>query len=174
MKKGDIIQYGLYDDEQDLLKAIDVAKNKDLEIADVFTPFPVHGLDKALGMKESRLHIVGFLFGALGLVTAFGGMSWISVSDWPIVFGGKPFWAALSYIPITFELTVLFCAIGVVVTFYLINGLGLGVRSPMLDRRITDDKFCIAFDVTVKGEAREDISEFFNETGATTVNTKLI
>lgn len=174
MKKGDIIQYGLYDDETDLLKAVELAKERNLEITDVLTPFPVHGLDKALGLKESRLHIVGFLFGALGLVTAFGGMSWISVSDWPIVFGGKPFWAVLSYIPITFEITVLFTAIGLVVTFYLINGLGLGVKNPILDRRITDDKFCIAFDITGKEESKKSLEDFFDETGASTVNMKKI
>src|SRR5690554_4789327 len=139
MKKGDIIQYGLYDDEVDLLEAIEIAKEHGLQIMDVFTPFPVHGLDVALGLKESRLHVVGFLFGALGMVTAFCGMSWIMAWDWPVMIGGKPFQATLSFIPITFEITVLFSAIGLVLTFLLINGLGPGVVNPILDRRITDD-----------------------------------
>ncbi len=174
MKRGDNIRYGLYDDEQDLLKAVDVAKARELTIKDVFTPFPVHGLDKALGLKESRLHIVGFIFGALGAITAFGAMSWIFVYDWPVIIGNKPHWPVLSFIPITFELTVLFSSIGMVVTFCLINAIGPGVVNPILDRRITDDKFCIAFDLSDEDDLPGDLDNFFTETGASSVHTKKI
>ena len=138
--------YGLYDDEEDLLRAVKLAKTDHLDIYDVFSPFPVHGLDPLLGLEESRLHQAGFIYGALGTMTAFLGMSWIFTKDWPNIFGGKPYWSVPAFIPITFELTVLFAAIGMTVTFYVINGLGPGVVNNHLDDRITDDKFCIAFD----------------------------
>ncbi len=164
--------YGLYDDEQDLLKAVKTAKKDHLEIHDVFTPFPVHGLDPILGLEESRLHQAGFIYGALGTLTAFLGMTWIFTKDWPNIFGGKPYWSVPAFIPITFEMTVLFAAIGMTVTFYVINGLGPGVVNNHLDDRITDDKFCIAFD---KSQVSAEHAEaFFKATGASEVNSKTI
>lgn len=164
--------YGLYNDEQVLMDAVKVANSKHLEIMEVYTPFPVHGLDPLLGFEESRLHIGGFIYGSLGTMTAFLGMSWIFTKDWPVIFGGKPYWPVPSFIPITFELTVLFAAIGMVVTFYIVNGLGPGVTLPILDNRITDDKFCIAFD---KSHVDASVAEsFLNETGAEEVSSKII
>ena len=69
------ILYGVYDDEEILLDAIKRAKKDHLDIWDVFTPFPVHGLDPLLGLAESRLHIAGFVYGAIGTLTAFFGES---------------------------------------------------------------------------------------------------
>src|SRR5210317_327679 len=117
------ILFGLYDDDEILVDAVKAAKSKHLDIMDVFTPFPVHGLDDVLGLEESRLHIAGFIYGALGTLTAFLGMTWIFTSDWPIIFGGKPYWSVPSFIPITFEMTVLFASIGMVVSFYTVCGL---------------------------------------------------
>lgn len=167
------IIYGLYKDEEKLMTAIKTANNQHLDIMDVLTPFPVHGLDKVMHLEESRLHIAGFVFGSLGTITAFGGMTWIFTKDWPIIFGGKPYWSVPSFIPITFELTVLFAAIGMVVTFYTICGLGPGVKNRQLDARITDDKFCIAFDASHSSDAQKDqFKSFLSGTGAEEVHTK--
>ena len=166
------ITFGLYDDETDLMNAVRAANKKHLDIYDVFSPFPVHGLDPILGLEESRLHIAGFIYGALGTLTAFLGMTWIFTKDWPIIFGGKPYWSVPAFIPITFELTVLFAAIGMTVTFYVINGQGPGVTNPVLHDRITDDKFCIAFDNHHVSE--EEAKSFLKETGASEITTKHI
>lgn len=169
------VLYGLYDDEEVLLKAVNKAKEDHLNIMDVFTPFPVHGLDHALGLSESRLHQAGFVYGATGTLTAFLFMTWVFTRDWPIIFGGKPYFSAPSFIPITFELTVLFASIGMVVTFYTICGMAPGAVNPTLDDRITDDKFCIAFNTNGASEA--DINRmrsFLSTTGASEVNTKTI
>jgi hypothetical protein len=167
----DII-FGLYDDEQDLLKAVKKANAAHLDIHDVYSPFPVHGLDPLLGLEESRLHIAGFVYGMLGTLTAFLGMTWIFTKDWPIIFGGKPYWSIPAFIPITFELTVLFACVGMVITFYIVCGMGPGVTNPTLDDRITDDKFCIAFDKSQVSES--DARSFFSSTGASEINTKTI
>ncbi len=169
------ILFGLYDDETDLLKAVKQANKQHLDIWDVFTPFPVHGLDPLLGLEESRLHIAGFVYGLTGTATAFGFMTWVFTKNWPIIFGGKPYWSVPAFIPVTFELTVLFAAIGMVVTFYTICGLGPGVTNPTLHDRITDDKFCIAFDTN--GLSQDEISGlkgFFTNTGASEISTKSI
>lgn len=174
-KENTEVLFGLYDDETDLLKAVKAAKDDHLDIMDVFTPFPVHGLDPLLGLSESRLHIAGFIYGAIGTLTAFLFMTWVFTRDWPIIFGGKPYFSAPAFIPITFELTVLFASVGMVVTFYIICGLGPGVVNPSLDDRITDDKFCIAFDTSnADDSAVEKLKSFFSTTGASEVNTKTI
>jgi hypothetical protein len=170
-KNVDII-YGLYDDEEILLKAVRKAKDEHLEIMDVFSPFPIHGLDPLLGLSESRLHIAGFVYGLLGTLTAFLGMSWIFTKDWPIIYGGKPYWSVPAFIPITFELTVLFASIGMVVSFYIVCGLGPGVTNPYIDNRITDDKFCIAFK---KSEVNPGVvEEFLRSSGASEVSSKIL
>jgi hypothetical protein len=169
------VLFGLYDDETDLLAAVKTAKNDHMEIMDVYTPFPVHGLDPALGLSESRLHQAGFVYGATGTLIAFLFMTWVSVSNWPIIFGGKPYFSAPSFIPMTFEFTVLLAAIGMTVTFYTVCGLGPGVKNPILDLRITDDKFCVAFDTTHSTSADKDaLNGFFSKTGASEVLTKTI
>lgn len=169
------ILYGLYDDDADLLKAVKEANKEHLEVYDVFTPFPVHGLDPLMGFSESRLHIAGFVFGAMGTLTAFLFMTWVFTRDWPIIFGGKPYWSVPAFIPITFELTVLFSGIGMVVSYYIVNGLGFGVDNPTLDDRITDDKFCIAFQTNGYSDAEiANLSSFFSKTGASEVSSKVI
>ncbi|MEL6923910.1 MAG: DUF3341 domain-containing protein [Bacteroidota bacterium] len=167
------ILYGLYNDEEPLLEAVKAASKEHLDIYDVYTPFPVHGLDPLLGLSESRLHIAGFVYGGLGTLTGFGFMTWVFTRDWPIIYGGKPYWSVPAFIPITFELTVLFAAIGMVVSFYTVCGLAPGTTNPTLDNRITDDKFCIAFDIT--GASDEQVAaykNYFSQTGAAEVDQK--
>ena len=167
--------YGLYDDEEILIKAIDKANDDHLEIWDVFTPFPVHGLEEHLHLSESRLHIAGFVYGMIGTLTAFLFMTWVFTRDWPIIFGGKPYWSVPAFIPITFEVTVLFAAIGMWVTFFTISGMAPGKTNPTLHDRITDDKFCLAFDVDAATEEEESrLRGFFTATGASEVNMKEI
>ncbi len=176
MKHGEKnILFGLYDDEEDLKKAVVQANEDHLDIMDVLSPFPVHGLDPLLGLAESRLHIGGFIFGLFGTLTAFLGMTWIFTRDWPQIYGGKPYWPILSFIPISFELTVLFACVGMVVTFYIINGQGPGIKNPVIHPRITDDKFCIAFDTDDLGQSQvEKLRNFFQQTGASLVDKKTI
>jgi len=169
------VLYGLYDDEEILLKAVRQAKDDHLDIMDVYSPFPVHGLDPLLGLSESRLHQAGFVYGAIGTLTAFLFMTWVFTRDWPIIFGGKPYWSVPAFIPITFEVTVLFASVGMVVTFYTICGMAPGVTNPTLDDRITDDKFCIAFQTNGASESEIDrLRTFLSSTGASEVNSKTI
>ena len=172
MKKRKDVVYGIYNDEHDLLNAVRSAKDKGMEIMDVYSPFPVHGLDPILGLKESRLHIAGFFYGLIGTLTAFLGMTWIFTKDWPIIFGGKPYWAVPSFIPITFELTVLFAAIGMTISFYVVSGMGFGVDNFVLDERISDDKFCLAFD---KEEVDASAAkEFLESTDVEEIHEKVV
>ncbi len=174
MNQKEVI-FGLYDDEQDLLNAVKKANEKHLDIMDVFSPFPIHGLDPLLGLEESRLHQAGFVYGLIGALTGFLFMTWVFTRDWPIIFGGKPYWSVPAFIPVTFELTVLFSSIGMVVSYYAINGQGPGVTNPVLDERITDDKFCIAFDADgADQDTKETYRTFLKSTGASEVRSKIL
>ena len=128
-----------------------------------------------MGFTESRIHQAGFVYGLIGTLTAFLGMTWVFTSDWPIIFGGKPYWAVPAFIPVTFELTVLFASIGMVVTFYTICGMGPGIINPTLHDRITDDKFCLAFDVTdVSDDEKAKFKAFLETSGAEEIDQKHI
>lgn len=167
--------FGLYDDEEILIKAVKEANDAHLDIMDVYTPFPVHGLDPVLGLSHSRLPVAGFIYGTIGALFGFLFMTWVFTQDWPIIFGGKPYFSAPAFIPITFELTVLFSAVGMVISFFIVCGMGPGVTNPTLDDRITDDKFCIAFDTSGASEDEvEKYKSFFGKTGASEVNSKTI
>src|SRR5690606_41934347 len=101
-----------YDDEEVLFPAVKKVRNSGYKLHDVYTPFPVHGLDQALGHKETDLHIAGFIYGITGTSTALGFMSWIFTSDWPVNMGGKPHFSLPSYIPITFVLIHVYASVG--------------------------------------------------------------
>lgn len=174
-KQNRDILYGIYNDETELLSAVAEARDQHLDIHDVYSPFPVHGLDPLLGLSESRLHMAGFVYGITGTTLAFSFMTWVFTSDWPILLGGKPYWSVPAFIPIIFEVTVLFAAWGMTLTFYTVCGMGPGITNPIVDERTTDDKFCIAFDVTdAKTSTIDKIKSFFGSSKAAEVHNKVI
>ncbi|MEZ4886471.1 MAG: DUF3341 domain-containing protein [Chitinophagales bacterium] len=164
---------GFFDDEEPLVKATVKMRKAGYQMREVFTPFPVHGLDEAMGLQETRLHTAGFIIGACGTLTAIGGMSFISAVDWPIIVGGKPFFSAPSWVPITFELTVLFAAIGMVVIYYLRNHLSIFREVEVMDPRTTDDRFAMVFDMKQyhTDKDKEQIASLLKSYGAIEVRS---
>ena len=130
---------GCFDDEATLFPAVKQVRTAGYKIKDVYTPFPVHGLDHALGMRETSLHTAGFIYGITGTTTAISAISWIFTKDWPLNIGGKPHFALPAWIPIIFELTVLFAAVGMVLTFCYLCQLAPGVKKHHFHKRATDD-----------------------------------
>src|SRR5258708_19450797 len=100
-------------DEEGWSPAVKKVRSAGYKIHDVYTPMPIHGLDHALGMRETSLHTAGFIYGITGTTTAVSGIGWIFNSDWPINVGGKSHFDLPPWITITFELTVLFSARGI-------------------------------------------------------------
>lgn len=154
-----------YDDEATLFPAVKKVRHSGYKLHDVYTPFAVHGLDQELGLKETDLHIAGFIFGILGTATALGFMTWIFTTDWPTNYGGKPYFSLPAFIPITFELTVLFSAVGMTLTYCYLNQIMPGVKKHLFHPRQTDDYFVIAIEVTEPGSELE-IVDFLKTTGA--------
>lgn len=163
---------GSFEDENVLFPAVKHVRKAGYKIHDVYTPYPVHGLDHALGLRETSLHTMGFIYGMLGLATAIGGMGWIFTSDWPLNIGGKPHFPLPAFIPIAFELTVLFSAVGMVMTFCYLNQLMPGVKKHHFSLRATDDAFVMVIELTPHSN-EEEIKAFLQENGAIEINTQV-
>ena len=156
---------GNFDDEAVLFPAVKKVRRAGYKIHDVFTPFPIHGLDKAMGLRDTSLHTAGFIYGITGTTTAVSFITWALTIDWQLNFGGKPFFSLPAWIPITFELTVLFAAVGMVLTFCYLCQLAPFVKKDHFNPRSTDDTFVMALEVTEKTNEAEAIS-FLQSIGA--------
>ena len=148
--------YGVFDDDDKLLKAVKSLREQGIKVKDAFTPFPVHGLDKALGLKRTRISICSFLYGMTGTCLALLMINYMNIVDWPMDIGGKPSFAFYknlpAYIPVTFESTVLLAAHGMVITFYLRSKLLPGVEPHVPDLRMHDDRFVLKLPVDDNNE----------------------
>jgi hypothetical protein len=163
-----------YSDDHDLLHGIKKLKQSGVEILDVLTPFPVHGLDKVLGYRRSWIARVGFAGGAIGAILAFLFQTWVFTRDYPLNIGGKPFLAIPSFIPVTFEMAILFAALSMVFAFLIRSKVGPGADPVIHDERITDDRFIIL--IGLGGDSSEDnvskLSDLLSSAGARGVTVK--
>lgn len=163
---------GIYDDEDVLLSGINKVRESGIKIMEVYSPFPVHGIDDALGYKRSRLPRVAFMFGLLGTTLALTMQIWMLGFDWPMIIGGKDFVSLPPFVPVTFELTVLLAALGMVGTFMIISDLKPYKKPRLMDIRITDDKHVMAIDLAKNDMSIDDIKKIVADAGATEVNDK--
>ena len=163
---------GSFEEENVLFPAVKNVRRAGYKLHDVYTPYPVHGLDHAMGLRETSLHTMGFIYGILGLSTAIGGMGWIFTTDWPLNIGGKPHFPLPAFIPIAFELTVLFSAVGMVMTFCYLNQLMPGVKKHHFSPRATDDAFVMVIECTEHSN-EEEIKSFLETNGAIEINTQV-
>jgi len=163
---------GVFDDEDVLLHAVEKVRDKGVKIHEVYSPFPVHGLDEALGYKKTRLPIAAFIFGMTGTSLALIMQIWMLGYDWPMIIGGKNFASLPPFIPVTFELTVLLSALGMVATFMIVSDMKPYRWPQQFDLRSTDDKHIMAIDLATNKIAKEDIGAILKESGAQEVNDK--
>lgn len=163
---------GVYGDEVVLLKAIKSIREGGIKIHEAFSPYPIHGIDDALGYKRSRLPKAAFLFGALGLTLALTMQFWMMGYDWQMIIGGKNFASLPPFVPVSFELTVLLSALGMVGTFMIASDLKPYKKPKIFDIRITDDKHVIAIDLSDNKISKEEISKIVAQSGAEEVNEK--
>ena len=165
---------GVYEDEDVLLKAITQVRAGGVKIHEVYSPFPVHGIDDVLGYKGSRLSVVAFLFGLLGTSLALTMQLGMMTVDWPMIIGGKDYAPIPSFIPVTFELTVLLASFGMVGTFMFISNLKPWGKPKLFDKRITDDKHIVAIDLGKNKVEEAAISSLLKASGASEVNLKTL
>ena len=163
---------GAFDDEAVLFPAVKQVRKSGYKIHDVYTPMPIHGLDEAMGLRDTSLHTAGFFYGLAGTCTALGFITWALTYDWPLNFGGKPFFALPAWIPITFELTVLFSAVGMVLTFCYLCQIAPFVKKDHFHLRATDDLFVMVIECTEKTNENE-VSQFLTDLGAKEVSIQM-
>jgi len=164
----------VFDQEEHLVTAAQEIVKQGAKIFDCYTPFPVHGLDELLEIKRSFLPYVTLVAGLTGALFALALQIYVSAISWPINIGGKPFFSLPSFIPVTFELTILFGALATVKIFFLANKLFPGKTPSILFERATDDRFILAIEKNPFLDEGEKWPLLLKEARALSVETKTI
>jgi len=163
--------HALYNDDEVVLEAVKKVKAANHHIEEVFCPFPVHGLDKAMGLAPTRIAIASFMFGITGLGVAIWLTYYTMIANWPQDIGGKPSFSwgenMPAFVPIMFELTVFFAAHLMVITFYMRSRIWPFKKAENPDPRTTDDHFLM--EVPVHDNEKE-LTALLKETGAVEIN----
>lgn len=127
---------------ENLLKAAEKVRDAGVKDFDCFTPYPIHGLDEAMGLQRSWITSISLFGGLLGGAYAFASMTYIDTVDWPQVFGGKPYFSWPAYIPITFELSILFASFATIGAVFWLGKLGKIDRKPPTPE-VTSSSFAV-------------------------------
>ncbi len=163
---------GVFDDPVLIIRAARKLRENGVRVYDAYTPFSVHGLDKEIGIKHTRLGIAAFLFGCTGFGLALWMQSYMSWSDWPMDVGGKPnTFVVPTYVPVCFESTVLCTALLTIFTFWIKSKMFHGVVPDLFDDRQTSDLFILAID-SVSHQNHSAIEGLLKEQGALEVRHK--
>ncbi|MFK8136963.1 MAG: DUF3341 domain-containing protein [Bdellovibrionales bacterium] len=159
---------GFLPDDRAILKAAKETYSAGFRDFDTLTPFPIHGMDQAMGLKRSWIPWVTFFAGLTGFSLGLWFTWWTSAVDYPINVGGKPMFSLPAFIPVLFELTILFGALASVATMFLINGLPK-VDPPIIDPDITCHKFALFIPETEEGYSPERAETHLQSIGATDI-----
>jgi hypothetical protein len=138
---------GVYDNPDTTYAVTEKLMHDGYDVQDVYSPFAIHGMERLLNIKRTRLTIAAFIFSMCGVSFALFLMSYAGFFDWQINIGGKPSLHIPTYIPITFELGILFTAFGMVGCFFIVNRMFWGRNTNSMDIRVTDDRFVIAVNI---------------------------
>ena len=168
---SDKVVHALYDDDDVLLSAVKMIRSEKHHIQEVYTQFPVHGLDKALGLEETRIAIMSFIYGCIGLAVAVAMMNYIIIEDLPQNIGGKPSFYYLenmpAFVPIMFEMTVFFAAHLMVITFYMRSKLWPFKKAENPNPLTTDDKFLVEIGIH---DNEKELQKLLKKSGAIDVS----
>lgn len=159
---------------KELVDAASTVQKSGYNKYDTYAPFPIHGMEKAMGLKESPLGWIvlgGALTGLLGALTL---MVWVMGYEYPMNISGKPFINIPIYVPITFELTVLLSAFATTFGMFALNKLPR-LHNPLFNverfKKATDDGFFICVEAEDELFSEEKVASLFNDAGATHIET---
>ena len=162
-----------FENEHDLLHAAEKVRDAGYTKTDAFTPFPVHGIDHALGIKPTILPFIVLCAGLTGLCTALLMQWWMNGVDYKYIISGKPFGITPASIPVSFELTILFSAFTSVLGMLALNGLPR-FSNPVFTNakfdRATNDRFFLYVDATDKYYNRESVKELLSSVHANSLD----
>jgi hypothetical protein len=155
-----------FSDAETLVKAVREMRARNFSVYDVYAPYPIHGMDEAMGLRRSRIPWVTFIMGLTGLTLALTFQFYTAVLDWPLNVGGKPDNSTLAFVPICFELTVLIGGLSTVAALLLRTRLFPGKREQLPLEGVTNDSFAL---VLRRKDAHFDVGtacELLNQSGA--------
>jgi len=168
--------YAIYDDDYVLLESAKHLVAKGVHIRDVFSPFPIHGLDPVIGLPRTRIAITAFIYGMIGVSLALTGMWFFMIQDWPLNIGGKPNFSLFtnlpSFVPVTFEFGVLCAGHGMAITYLLRNWTLPGFKGKNPYPKTTDDWFVMEIHASDSELSSEDIKSLINETCVLEIDEK--
>lgn len=156
----------VFDDEGRFLRAATAVRTAAFEVVDAYSPHPVHGLDGALGLRRSRLPWVTLAAGLTGLLLGTWFQYWASATDWPINVAGKPWNSLPAFVPVIFELTVLFAGVATFVFVLARSGLRPGRRPRAPVEGTTDDRFALVVGRRETSATWEELGELLARLGA--------
>jgi hypothetical protein len=139
----EVFLVGTFSEPDLVVKALVSLRSERFRVYDVFAPYPVHGLDEAMGIRRTRLPVVTLLAGLTGLAFAACLQFYANILDWQVNVGGKPNNSTLAFIPICFELTVLFGGLATVFALFVRARLYPGKREQLATEGVTDDCFAL-------------------------------
>lgn len=173
---ADKVIYAMYDDDMVLLEGAKKLVSKGIYIRDVFSPFPIHGLDPVIGVKQTRLAICAFIYGLVGLTLALSGMYYFMIVDWPMNIGGKPndfFYQNIpAFVPISFEFTVLLAAHGMALTYFIRNWTLPGVQARNPYPETTNDRFVMEIHPQDNNMTVDELAKHLSETGTINIEER--
>ncbi len=141
------VMVGIFTNEGDLLDVTNTVRTRGYKIVDVYAPYAVHGLDRAMGLPAPwKIPWVCFLLGATGAIAKTWFEFWVSAVNWPINVGGKPWNSLPAFVPITFEIMVLFAGLSSVFAFFVVSRLYPGKHAVISDAGTTDDRFALVLE----------------------------
>lgn len=148
-----------FDTPADLMHAAEKVRDQGYSRWDVFSPFPIHGMDDAMGLKNSKVGWFTFIGGTTGFFTGMGMIWFMNAFNYPLIVGGKPFFSPIFSFPVAYELTILLGAFGTLLGMAFLNRLPR-LHNPLLKhasfKRATDDKFFLLIETS---DARFDPEE---------------
>lgn len=166
----------MYDDDQKLMDAAKSLVSQGIRVKEVFSPFPIHGLDPVIGVKRTRLAICSFMYACTGTALAILGTWYFMVSDWNWNIGGKPNFTwienAPAFVPVMFEFSVFCGAHGMAITYLLRNGTLPGMPASNPDPRTTDDKFVMEITTDDNHMSASDLEAKIRATDVYELNIK--
>jgi len=158
----------IFETEDSILAAAKRMREMGMNKFEAITPYPVHGMEEACGIKRSFIPYVAFVAGLTGLTLGTLFTWWTSAVNWPINVGGKPFFSLPAFVPVMFELTILFSALASVGALFAVCGLPK-INPPIIDPDLTSHKFAIFVPQSQSGFDVTKLTEIFKQLGATEV-----
>ena len=159
----------IYSNPNDIIRAAAAVRDAGYKKFDIHTPYPIHGLDGAMGLKETKLGFVTLAAAIIGAAGMISFASWVAVVDYPQVIGGKPYWSWPAFVPVTYEIAVLLAVLGTVGAMIAFFFKFPNISHPLHDtpymKKVSADKFGVSIQADDEMFNEKVVRELLKNTG---------